>query len=60
MSKWLSLVALVGLVLGQFSAAHAAGGNAEAGKAKAQLCIACHGADGNSELAVNPNAWPSK
>ncbi len=54
MSKWLSLVALVGLVLGQFSAAHAAGGNAEAGKAKAQLCIACHGADGNSELAVNP------
>lgn len=54
MNKWLSLVALVGFVLGQFSAAHATGGNVEAGKAKAQLCIACHGADGNSELAVNP------
>ena len=54
MNKWLSLVALVGLVLGQFSAAHAVGGNVAAGKAKAQLCIACHGADGNSELAINP------
>jgi cytochrome c553 len=54
MNKWLSLIALVGLALGQFGAAHAAGGNVEAGKTKAQLCIACHGADGNSELAVNP------
>ena len=31
-----------------------AGGNAEAGKAKAVVCSACHGVDGNS---VNP-LWP--
>ncbi len=33
---------------------HAAG-DAEAGKAKSAVCIACHGADGNS---INPE-WPS-
>ena len=32
-----------------------AAGDAEAGKAKAQVCAACHGADGNS---TNPE-WPS-
>lgn len=29
-------------------------GDAAAGQAKAALCAACHGGDGNSELAVNP------
>jgi cytochrome c553 len=33
----------------------AAAGDAQAGKAKAQACAACHGADGNS---TNPE-WPS-
>jgi len=33
----------------------AAAGDAQAGKAKAQACAACHGADGNS---TNPQ-WPS-
>ena len=36
-----------------FASAHA-GGDAEAGKAKAMICAACHGPDGNS---VNP-IWP--
>ena len=29
-------------------------GDAAAGQAKSALCATCHGADGNSELAVNP------
>lgn len=29
-------------------------GDAEAGKAKAAACVACHGSDGNSLLSVNP------
>ncbi|MDN3608697.1 c-type cytochrome [Vibrio ostreicida] len=29
-------------------------GNIEAGKAKTQTCVACHGADGNSQLAMYP------
>ena len=29
-------------------------GNIEAGKAKSQTCVACHGADGNSQLAMYP------
>ena len=33
----------------------AAAADAEAGKQKAQLCVACHGADGNSERAVYPS-----
>ncbi len=32
-----------------------AAGNAEAGKAKSAVCAACHGAEGISALAVNPN-----
>ena len=36
-------------------AAHAAEGNAQNGQAKAAVCAACHGLDGNS---VNPE-WPS-
>jgi len=32
-----------------------AAGNKEAGKAKSATCAACHGADGNSTIAQNPN-----
>lgn len=50
------LIACAALLTG---AAHAAdpftGGDAEAGQAKAAVCAACHGADGNS---TNPE-WPS-
>ena len=34
--------------------AHAASGNAEAGKAKSTACAACHGADGNSNTPMFP------
>ena len=34
--------------------AHAASGNAEAGKAKSTACAACHGTDGNSTTALFP------
>jgi cytochrome c553 len=37
-----------------FSSLAFAEGNAEAGKAKSQLCIACHGADGNSATGDFP------
>lgn len=30
-------------------------GDAEAGKAKSAVCAACHGADGNSAIPVNPS-----
>lgn len=42
---------LVALAVAQSAAA----GDAEAGKSKAQVCAACHGADGNS---LNPE-WPN-
>lgn len=32
-----------------------AAGNKDAGKAKSAACAACHGADGNSAAAINPN-----
>jgi cytochrome c553 len=47
----LSLFALLALACG---VAHA-GGDATAGKAKAGLCVACHGVDGNSMTPI----WPS-
>lgn len=50
MKKWLLLL---GLATGINHMAFAAG-DAEAGKAKAATCVACHGADGNSALAMNP------
>ena len=31
-----------------------AGGDADAGKAKAAMCAGCHAADGNSLVAANP------
>lgn len=42
------------LVAGLTGVVHAAG-NAEAGKAKAASCVACHGADGNSIAPNFPN-----
>jgi cytochrome c553 len=44
---------LVCLFLG-FSASAVAQGNAENGKAISVTCGACHGADGNSAIAMNP------
>ena len=29
-------------------------GDAAAGQAKSALCATCHGADGNSQLSINP------
>ena len=51
--KTYSLVAVLMMMAGAQIAA--AAGDAEAGKAKAQACAACHGADGNS---TNPE-WPN-
>lgn len=45
----------IALVLALASqAAHAAPGNAEAGKAKSAACAACHGPDGNSTTSGFP------
>ena len=44
---------LVCLFLG-FSVSAATQGDAEKGKAKSVTCGACHGADGNSAIAMNP------
>ena len=49
---YISALALAG-ALSPIGPAHA-GGDPEAGKAKAVVCTACHGIDGNS---VNP-LWP--
>lgn len=37
-----------------FSAPVLAGGDAAAGKEKSAVCVACHGEDGNSQIATNP------
>lgn len=56
MKHTLLLLSLLGLTLPALAAESGkpAGGDAEAGKAKAAVCAACHGADGNS---TNPE-WP--
>jgi len=51
--KTYSLVAVLMVLAGAQTVA--AAGDVDAGKAKAQACAACHGADGNS---VNPD-WPN-
>ena len=51
--KTYPLVAVLMFMAGAQMAA--AAGDAQAGKAKAQVCAACHGADGNS---TNPD-WPN-
>jgi len=53
MKNTTSLLAVLVLLAGVQSVA--ADGDAQAGKTKAQVCAACHGADGNS---VNPE-WPN-
>ncbi len=59
MRHHLALAAVLAAALGTLLAPRASGaqetGSAEAGQAKASVCAACHGADGNS---VNPE-WPS-
>ncbi len=51
MNKWLvSVSILLAMAVGTAQAA----GDAEAGKTKSAICLACHGADGNSATAL----WP--
>ncbi len=45
---------LLSLALGAFAAPAWAGGDPAEGKAKSAPCAACHGADGNSQIAANP------
>jgi cytochrome c553 len=47
------LLSVVGILSLSVTAVFAEG-NAEAGKQKSQLCIACHGADGNSATGDFP------
>lgn len=42
------------LGLSAVTTAHAAQGNAEAGKGKSVMCAACHGTDGNSLVTIYP------
>ena len=55
MKKKFAALTICVLISGAASAQSLVDGSAEAGKAKAIICGACHGADGNS---VNP-VWPS-
>tara|TARA_R110002126_G_scaffold12196_22_gene53242 strand:+ start:13858 stop:14484 length:627 start_codon:yes stop_codon:yes gene_type:complete len=48
------LVLPLTLLFGLIGTAHAIDGDAEAGKAKATTCAACHGADGNSPADIYP------
>ena len=48
------LVFVSALFAASFAKVSLAQGDAAAGQAKSALCATCHGADGNSELAVNP------
>jgi cytochrome c553 len=52
MNKTITLFALSLAVAA--SAPAVAGGNVEAGKAKSAVCAGCHGADGNSPVAMFP------
>ncbi len=52
---WLvCLLAGAPLMVAQANEGEAAVGDAAAGKAKSQICAACHGADGNSVVSI----WP--
>ncbi len=50
----LALVLLSAIVTSSVSMTVLAQGDAAAGQAKSALCATCHGADGNSELSINP------
>ncbi len=52
--KKLALVLFTAIVTSSASIAAFAQGDAAAGQAKSALCATCHGADGNSELSINP------
>jgi len=52
--KKLALVLFTAIVTSSVSIAVLAQGDAAAGQAKSALCATCHGADGNSELSMNP------
>jgi len=56
-NKLAPLFALAGLMMAAFQvqAESLVGGSADAGKAKALTCTACHGAEGNSSSALWPN-----
>ena len=56
-NKLASLLAIAGLVLAatQVQANSLVDGSADAGKAKALTCTACHGPEGNSSTAMWPN-----
>ena len=56
-NKLASLLAIAGLVLAatQVQADSLVDGSADAGKAKALTCTACHGPEGNSSTAMWPN-----
>lgn len=45
---------IIGLALAVLFSSHLVAGDAAKGKEKAAVCAACHGADGNSPLAINP------
>lgn len=49
-----NLIITILLGLGAVATANATQGDAEAGKGKAAMCAACHGADGNSPVAMYP------
>lgn len=46
---------VIGLVVAVLFAAGVSAGDAAKGKAQTAICAGCHGADGNSVLAINPN-----
>ena len=48
------LVIILGLMLGWGSIAHATAGDAGAGESKSAVCVACHGAGGNSMVPTFP------
>lgn len=48
-------VALLSLALICITSSHAAGDPAKGQAIASQVCVACHGIDGNSPLAMNPN-----
>lgn len=48
-------VALLSLALICVTSSHAAGDPAKGQAIASQVCVACHGIDGNSPLAMNPN-----
>lgn len=49
------LLAVAGIVAMTASGAAMAAGDAAAGKAKAAVCAACHGADGKATAPIYPN-----